>query len=214
MTERASWRAVIQLNLVRSVNAILDVLASEMSTPARPSSYSNPSTPRPPVSSCFDREDRRDQSPPPTFPRSSVPPLQFTSQHSALKLRLAPLRSVENDLKSFLGDTAFEEASGILTPESDMMMATPFDSTAYGPGSMSMRKPREFTVRSHTSWQVAIGQHCRVRPTSPHGRAHSDCDSLTAVIAGCQEDMKALWNDVSVKELLRRRRVKLEDSTP
>ncbi|KAJ3476224.1 hypothetical protein NLI96_g11307 [Meripilus lineatus] len=219
-SERASWRAVIQLNLVRSVNTILDALASEMSAPSR-SSYSHPPTPgsRSRLSSSFEREERRERSPPPTiasFSRSSVPPIPFTNHHSLLKLRLAPLRSVEADLKSFLGDIACEEASGALTPESDMMMATPFDSTSYGPGSISLRRPREFTVRSHTSWKVAIGQHCRLRSTSPHGRraALSECDGLTEVIAGCQEDMKALWNDGAVKELIRRRRVKLEDSTP
>ena len=34
--ERASWRIVIQLNLVRAVNTILDILSTELTTPGDP----------------------------------------------------------------------------------------------------------------------------------------------------------------------------------
>ncbi|TCD62077.1 hypothetical protein EIP91_007499 [Steccherinum ochraceum] len=223
-TERASWRAVIQLNLVRAVNTILDTLNVEMASAPRPASRatggitSAPSSP--PVSSAGllsdvdddaddinDNDDMRSaDSHTKKSTESSSHLLPFTSQHSVFRLSLSPLRRVEADLKTYLGAGSEE----INMDDTRFNMATPFDSEPYGaiPPPSSSRKPQEFTVRSMSSWKSALGM--RSRPTS---RAHnSDLDSVTEVIAGCREDVQSLWQDGLVRELLRRKKVKLIDS--
>ena len=72
---------MIQLNLVRSINSILDVLSAEMSK-----SSSNPASPP-------HHSDTSD-SPSPTSLLASPFAFQFSHTHALLKLRLAPLRRV------------------------------------------------------------------------------------------------------------------------
>ncbi|KAH9932360.1 G-protein alpha subunit [Fomitopsis serialis] len=146
--ERASWRAVVQLNLVHSINLILDVLAQELtanplqrprtgaypyttSTAAAHTALSTPPSPDSPTGPSF-ADDVPDIS----------APLKFTDKHALLKLRLAPLRHVETDLRRLLGAA----------------------------------------------------------------------DDATEVIAGCREDMKTLWEDGVVREMLTRLRLRMEDS--
>ncbi|KAL4252694.1 P-loop containing nucleoside triphosphate hydrolase [Abortiporus biennis] len=212
--ERASWRTVIQLNLVRSVNAILDALNTEMQPLSNtPSISAQSSTP----GLFSDSEDSSDSD---SFrSRRNLPALKFTSNHSLLKLRLTPLKRVEVDLKKFLGarsdelminnsstSTSFDINS--TNEEPDTMMATPFDKTSYNPNPC--RRPKEFTVRSHSSWKLALRNATGHRPTSPSG--NDEKEGSNEVIAGCGEDMKALWNDSVVREVVKRRRVKLDDS--
>lgn len=92
--ERASWRAVIQLNLVRSIITIVETLQIEMDTPkddnaARRWSLSDAS--------------HGDE------PLLSVP---LTNKHQLLKLRLGPLRRVQADLKKQLGAGTEEILNG------------------------------------------------------------------------------------------------------
>ncbi|KAH7882371.1 guanine nucleotide binding protein, alpha subunit [Phlebopus sp. FC_14] len=70
--EKASWRAVIQLNVVQSINAILDLI-----TKAHAASHPSPSS---------------SHSRPPTA-QKDYPPI--TPEHLKLKMRLAPLIQVE-----------------------------------------------------------------------------------------------------------------------
>lgn len=143
---------------------------------------------------------------------ANLPPLKFESTHSLLKLRLAPLRSVEKDLKTFLG-AGSEELSPIAGQTSEMV-ATPFDSTySYSASSLTRRRTNEFAVRSHASWKKSLGFYTgnsKGRPQSPN--VELDLDRATGVIAGCQDDIRLLWDDSLVQELLKRRGVKLGDS--
>ncbi|OBZ78476.1 Guanine nucleotide-binding protein alpha-4 subunit [Grifola frondosa] len=194
--ERASWRAVVQLNLVRSVNAILDVLTHELA-PTTTSPVSSPHL-RPSTNTPHSNYDSDSSTHHPnavdTKPHSA-PSLQFTSHHSLLKLRLAPLRRVEADLKRRLGAATDELApdvsafspsvSASSTPE-ELMMATPFDSSYHkGPAS-----------------EESAG--------STDG--HSTLDNATEVMAGCKDDMRELWGDPVIKDMLRRRKIRMEDS--
>jgi hypothetical protein len=95
--ERASWRAVIQLNLIRSVITLVDTLQAEMDTP--PEEY----------------DPTRDSTDSIVLePRFAIP---LTDKHQLLKLRLGPLRRVETDLKRRLGagaDEVTNEGGGVL----------------------------------------------------------------------------------------------------
>lgn len=233
-TERVSWRVVIQLNLVRAVNAILDALAAEMQQAPRPASRamsgitSTPSSP--PTSSSGilgdadepEGENHNDEDEDGRVTTSShagnmrligseanTHSLAFTSQHSIWKMSLAPLRSVESDLKGFLGSGSEEINASDPGFNAERSMATPFDGEPPAAALSSARRTQEFTVRSMHSWKSAVGN--RSRPTSPRMQT-SELDRVTEVIAGCREDVQALWQDTLVKELLRRKKVKFQDS--
>lgn len=100
--ELASWRTVIQLNLIRSIITILDTLQSENAV-EEDDSYS----PRPSFSSSVE---------------STPDSLSPTQAHQLLALRLSPLRQVEVDLKRRLGAGSTE----VDDTDADEMWATPF----------------------------------------------------------------------------------------
>lgn len=224
-TERASWRAVIQFNLVHAVNIILDVLCDEMLSPPGTTGGSNLSAPYASGrgSGSWSMEDldanlsSDDEDQAPGFQSLdaasvNLPPLKFESTHQLLKLRLAPLRSVEKDLKTFLG-AGSDELSPTMGQTSEMV-ATPFESTySLKSSSLSRRRTNEFAVRSHASWKKSLGFYTgnsKSRPQSPN--AEMDLERATGVIAGCKDDIRLLWEDSVIQELLKRRGVKLTDS--
>ncbi len=88
----------------------------------------------------------------------------------------------------------------------------------------SRRGPQEFYVRSSTGWKAALE---RLRPPGS-GRSSTDreregniqdaknkrereAEETTRVIAGCREDIGALWGDEVVRTILARRRLRLEE---
>jgi guanine nucleotide-binding protein alpha-1 subunit len=175
-----SWRAVIQLNLVRAVNIVLDALHSEIS--GKP----------------VQEAELDDESPNPEF--ADGPQMSFTEKHQLLKLRLTPLRRVEADLRTCLGETGDLEEYPI--PNFHM------GSSASDPDSSSptKRKPQEFSVRS---WKNVLEKNSAYSQTK-HAIIHAE--DATEVIAGCREDIKSLWDDSVVRQVLYKRKVNLSDS--
>ncbi|KAF5380126.1 hypothetical protein D9615_006289 [Tricholomella constricta] len=215
--ERLSWRAVIQLNLIRSILTVLDALQAEsLNAPTTPLPLPLPLPhhhhhhyhhhPRESVDSELYPDDEPGRS------SSESAPIPLTDTHHLLKLRLGPLRRVEADLKRRLGAGTEEVVGG--------------GGGVLGEGSGSgAGAGREFGVRG---WKhvlegplaalngnsgasgsgigsVAVGAGA----TKVHVQA---LDEATEVIAGCAEDMKALWADGAVQAVLRRRNMRLEDS--
>ncbi|KZT18573.1 G-alpha-domain-containing protein [Neolentinus lepideus HHB14362 ss-1] len=176
--ERASWRAVIQLNLIRSVRTVFDAVLQEMSGNTL---------------SC-DSDDDEFANP------TARSPFQFTEKHQLLRFRLMPLRRVEADLKRRLG-AASEEATASLSP----MTTPPLEE----PDRVASPRPFEVSVRS---WKDAFEMHCRSPKTSSIGHSSLESDDATDVIAECREDIKALWEDHIVKQVLKRRKVRVEES--
>ncbi|KAF9226022.1 G-alpha-domain-containing protein [Gyrodon lividus] len=157
--ERASWRTVIQLNLVRSVNTILEIIQREI-----------------------DDEDEEDAVP-------------FADKHHLLRLRLRPLRGVENDLKRLLGANP------------DEIQGSPHEVSP----RVSPRTSSEFFVRSW-NWRDYL-QASRNGDSARRSIRHDvSSHDVTGVIAGCKDDIKVLWEDSVIREMLSRRRVRLEDS--
>ncbi|KAH9945654.1 G-alpha-domain-containing protein [Amylocystis lapponica] len=140
--ERIAWRAVIHLNLVRSVNAILDVLAQGSAWPSDSppqilhSSTSSPSASSPllsvPPDDDADGED--DALVPP-------PDAVLTESQHLLQLRLMPLRQVQRDLERSLGAGATD------APETSTGGAAPWTAP---------RRPREFSIASRSGWRTAL----------------------------------------------------------
>ncbi|KZT23005.1 G-alpha-domain-containing protein [Neolentinus lepideus HHB14362 ss-1] len=176
--ERSSWKAVVQLNLVRNVNTILDLLSREM----------GPLSPR-----------SRSQSPDGDLGGDSVE-AAFTEQHHLLKLRLGPLRRIQYDLEVRLGSGATEAVASSAP-------AAPFDDDA-------VPRQQEFYVRSSNGWKTALDKFRFLGRRDERGGKDYDCSGEVAeVLAGCREDVKALWGDAVVRDVLRRHKIRLEEAS-
>ncbi|KAJ7456954.1 guanine nucleotide binding protein, alpha subunit [Mycena latifolia] len=226
--ERSSWRCVILLNLVRNMNDILDILAREMAdqSPALPVASSSsavlPSTAIPtstsssPSSSPLSSDSEFDDPTPPSRRASTstggpssprLPPLKFKDKHRLLRLRLAPLRRVQSDLEQRLGAAATELYTTSATS------AAPFENGL----PPKREKDREFSVHSTNGWKTALERFRAARRRSGDEagvlrKVRDMEDEVLGVIAGCREDMRAVWEDRVVREMLARRKVRVEDS--
>jgi guanine nucleotide-binding protein alpha-1 subunit len=168
--ERASWRAVIQLNLVRSIITIVETLQSEMDSLKDGDRKSLTST----------DENTSDGEEVHTLP---VP---LTDRHQLLTLRLDPLRRVEADLKKRLGSGTEEIVSDSVDTD--------------------VCQPREFGVRA---WKDALSGPSMTNMASD---GEQQTDEATEVIVSCKDDMNALWMDEAVRAVLKKRRMRVEDS--
>ncbi|KAF8900438.1 guanine nucleotide binding protein, alpha subunit [Gymnopilus junonius] len=205
--EKAAWRTVIFLNLVRNVNEILSHLSSEMSDmPYGPDDSSEDLSIRP----------------------RALPPITFSEKHRNLRAHLAPLTNVQLALEARLGHASLELQS------TSVNTAAAFEFSAQtGGGAGSHRERRalqEFSINSSNGWKTALdrfrtknpsvngkqesGNSSPTTPTSTsrnNGKAKETEDDVVEVIASCREDIKTLWEDNIVGEALNRRKVRLED---
>ncbi len=134
LAERAAWRAVIHLNLVRSVTSIMNALSKEF-----PTTTLGLDNEPPRVSVDLDEEDEEESAP---ISPSTTSLLNET--HVALLGRLAPLRDVQRDLERSLGAASAEaihEGSG---------SAAPWESGKF--------RPHEFAVTSRSGWKSALNR--------------------------------------------------------
>ncbi|GLB44538.1 putative G protein alpha subunit [Lyophyllum shimeji] len=190
--ERASWRAVIQLNLVRNVNLILDHLTQEMGGSSGYSDGHNSDD------SELEIQVRKRAK--------ALPPLRFKEKHRLLKLRLTPLAGVQADLERKLGEASQE------------VYATPVNVAAPFEHATNRRALQEFSINSTNGWKTALDKFRTPRPARPEAgpdplrKAKEIEDEITEIIASCKDDIKELWEDPVVTEMLNRRKVRLEDS--
>ena len=192
--ERLSWKAIIQLNLIRHVLTILKVLEEE-ATGSSPSS----STPSPILSDPDPRpRSSQNSSAQPTRRLSNLslrlntPPKPSSSQtafHHTLRLRLAPLAEIESNLSKQL-------TQSVSAPDASS---------------------KELMVHSYMAWMKHFGYKSPSSSTSS-SQAVSPVSTVgwhfeyeaERVINLCKDDIAALWNDKIVRSLLRERRVRLE----
>ena len=180
--ERNGWRAVVQLNVVRSISLILRVLEAELNGD--------------PVSEELQGEESElfiDDV-------ADADVVRLTDWHQMLMIRLAPLRSVEVELKKRLGAADLPRA--IRGP----LRATPFDAPSTPPESSTGRRMVEVSVRS---WQDILDPGAQKLQNVD---LPADQDTIAATIAGCKDDMKSIWNDKMVRLALQRRKIRLPDS--
>ena len=123
----------------------------------------------------------------------------FTQDHLLLTSRLAPLASAEAELEWRLG-------IGKEPVRATHMVATPFD-TPKG-NSRHRKPPPEPVVRS---WRDTMRQDQRSTLLS-NGSTGYGTNSAVTVMAGCRDDMKALWRDRGVQQALERGALELPDS--
>ncbi|EKM76630.1 hypothetical protein AGABI1DRAFT_102244 [Agaricus bisporus var. burnettii JB137-S8] len=189
--ELSSWRAVIFLNLVRNANEILEHMVAEMADLPYPRYPENDST-----------EDLV------LRPAKTLPPLKFKEKHKQLRIRLSPLQEVQRGLEEQLGAASTEIYAS--TPTS----AAPF----HDADSSGRRAPTEFSINSSNGWKSALDKFRKApgsRPETSNGTAKFSKDSeeeIAEIIANCREDIKSLWEDSIVKEVLSRRKARIEDA--
>ncbi|KAF8160891.1 guanine nucleotide binding protein, alpha subunit [Crassisporium funariophilum] len=184
--ERASWRAVVQLNVVRSVRFILDTV-NETHTQA--TSNTSP-TSRPPTAN----NAMSDQHP----TTIKIPP-----ELLKLRMRLLPLQQVEESLLRKMtpaGSAEFEATH--LSPVTNLPYRT------------RTGKFKEVAINSASPWKGAFGKliaSARASIESGMEIDFEDPNDPGVVLHACSEDIIRLWNDRTVKALLRAQRVRLED---
>ncbi|KAF9529163.1 guanine nucleotide binding protein, alpha subunit [Crepidotus variabilis] len=217
--ERAAWRAVIFLNLVRNVNVIMAHFTSEMSDMP------------------YDPNDSSEELHiVPRAPRA-LARLKFTDEHRELRERLVPLASLQQSLEGKLGSASLELHS------TSVSVAAPFDATTNGHShphtqhhSPHRRGMQEFSINSSNGWKSALDRLRAFRHTSGAALSSSSSsrndmtdteaigsgftptrdrdpeEDIAELLAECREDIKKLWEDNTIREVLNRRKVRLEDA--
>ncbi|KAF8643529.1 hypothetical protein AX16_008985 [Volvariella volvacea WC 439] len=157
--ERASWRAVIQLNVVRSIHLILDAMSAQ-----------DPDT----------------------------PPL--SPELLKLKLRLQPLLQVEESLIRKLNPSGSTEVEPTRLPSKPLG----FKETL-----------REVAINSASGWKDAFNKLV----TNGNGRDSIDSDSFEFddpddpghLLHACAEDMTKLWSDPTIRTILKKQNLRMEE---
>ncbi|KAI0264742.1 guanine nucleotide binding protein, alpha subunit [Gloeopeniophorella convolvens] len=191
--ERAIWRAVIQLNVVRSIHLILNIMSE---------AQRNQQIVSPPVS------PRLEPVKPVSDPSSDDPP-RLTPEHLRLKMRLSPLVQVEEALVRKLQASAGQPGSGYATSTVDSFSA-----------AREAEFAKEVAVNSGSGWKgnfaVKIMSRSKSRADSDEdsdgdGINWDDPDDPGRVIHACAEDMKMLWADRVVQRLLIASKVRMRE---
>lgn len=212
--ERNSWRAVIHLNLVRNINEILEMLTREM----MPTVYSISDA----GNGSDDDYDPSSSSPSTVkFAVRNGPKLVFSEKHRSLRNRLAVLGRVESVMQQRLGSAATE------VENDDTGRAAPFEETLPSPTAATKKSAhKEFGIHSTNGWKGALS---KFKNSSKHSTTDSTMESETHqtsfddpwlqsdvqavdVLVSCREDIKELWEDPIICEMLNRRKFRIEDS--
>ncbi|PVF93835.1 G-alpha-domain-containing protein [Serendipita vermifera] len=205
-SQQQSWKALIQLNLVRSVLVICETLTED------PSDYdldvdsflsldpsSSPGYSVREANSLLEASEgtKRYSGPyPGTADAEMAPVPQLTKDHYRLKMRLTPLQHVQTVLIEHLA-CQFDDPSLL-------MAAHQFGMTA--------EKIPDFVVRSNTSLKGFLGKATKgTEAVNEPMRVRLDIQEVDAVLEACRDDMIALWKDAVVREILHRRDVRLEE---
>jgi hypothetical protein len=186
--EKASWRAVIQLNVVQSIHAILDLVSKAHTASSGASSSASTSSRRASTSSS--------SAPSPTgTPPIEYPPL--TPEHLKLKMRLAPLNQVEAALIRRLLPP--DQVEGLTRSN---LTAPPFH--------------QEISVNSSMGWKNTFNRLLR-NPNGRDSCDSmdlinwSDPDDPGVVLHACSEDMIKLWADPTIRKLMEIEKMRPEE---
>jgi hypothetical protein len=251
--ERILWRAVIQLNLVRSVRTILDAISSPVRSSSYPQSIAS-STRRTrqhlPFHDASSSRERNSQYLPNDFDDlnassssrrlEDVPPHPLTKKDDlnefdecndchdyhasssnyspppcdleALKMRLLPIRHIEALLIAKL------------VPPNEEEPAHMGKGTDIGSEIGSSWRNQEVFVRPGRSWKRALARethaqaNCSIKAVASSGKsAANDINNLEThdepqeVLHACRRDIVQLWNDPGVRNILRLKKIRLEE---
>jgi len=191
------------MNLIRSVTTVLEIMNKTMKEQndrlqrqQRSLSPSRPHRSTPTVLSSDDHEFSDDDAQDLVF--------NFSDKHKLLQLRLQPLTRVRRDLEKYLGSAALEPdqvgtATNIVFPSSDELPGSP-------------RRNTEFSVPVNSSWKSrASGKEDSKRLVER--KSIQDLHDATEILYRCGSDIKQLWADDVVQQVLRVTKAQLEHSS-
>ncbi|KAJ3722278.1 guanine nucleotide binding protein, alpha subunit [Lentinula raphanica] len=227
--ERIAWRAVIYLNLVRSVRRILDVLSPEADIDEHEDdSYENLSNGRSPSASSGTRIPNYD-----VYKKRLGPLIEL--EDKLTRLLTAPGDSDEpthlpfsyqphiingHTVKSNVRPTptiTIPPSSQISHSQSLPVSPTAHPSPTISNGSSSSWKGREVTVHTSTNWRKALALGGRSKsPKSPHSGEiegwWEDPDDPVHALNALAPAIQELWNDQNVRQRLAEKGIRLEES--
>ncbi|KAI6037622.1 G-alpha-domain-containing protein [Pisolithus marmoratus] len=190
--ERMLWRSVIQLNIVRSVRTILDAVSTASPPPPPPNDTQSPA------------EESEDDTP-------SVP-----HDIELLKMRLSPLHHVEAFLIAKLIPPSQDDAWAPITASST---GGTLVSTYHHVPDQHWHHSQEIFVRpGASSWKGILS---RSFPSATTARPNSIDDATSTsmtrdeaqqVLHTCCGDIISLWNNWFVRQLLTKRKIRLEEA--
>ena len=126
---------------------------------------------------------------------------ELTERHKQIIAQLEPLRSVKWKLEQTLGAAASEE-------DDELFFRTPSGSAGNVP---STRRPQEFFVRSN-GWKNAFQKFSQRLSISHSGEHKPTGDKTFEVLDQCKQAIKALWEDKVIHNIIRERKIRLQDS--
>ncbi|KAG1779399.1 guanine nucleotide binding protein, alpha subunit [Suillus placidus] len=125
-----------------------------------------------------------------------------------LQMRLTPLRHIEALLIAKLIPPSEDEAASVIGSSA----ISAYHSHRSRSSDRSWRAQEVF-VRPGATWKGALAKSTRTRPVSLGNTGMQTRDEAQEVIHSCSYDIMALWNDRLVREVLRRRKIRLEESS-
>lgn len=125
-----------------------------------------------------------------------------------LQMRLTPLRHIEALLIAKLIPPSEDEAASVIGSSA----ISAYHSHRSRSSERSWRAQEVF-VRPGATWKGALAKSTRIRPVSLGNMGMQTRDEAQEVIHSCSYDIMALWNDRLVREVLRRRKIRLEESS-
>lgn len=191
------------LNLIRSVTTILEIMnrvtkeqqdrlqrQQRSLSPSRSFRSANSAT-LPPSE---DNEQSEDG------PRDII--YNFSDKHKLLQLQLQPLTRVQRDLEKYLGPATLEPdqvstMDNIAFPDSD---------------GGSPRRHNEFSVSINSSWRARLlGKGDSPRPAER--KYTQDLHDATEILHRCGPDIKQLWMDDVVQQVLAETKTQLKHAS-
>ncbi|KAI1798059.1 G-protein alpha subunit [Ganoderma leucocontextum] len=194
--ESNAWRAVIHLNLVRSVNFIIDLLTNTAGShpTSNSTTYQPHGRPQAPVgdgastTSSYTSNSHLNQH----HHTSHTP--QPSSEIRRYKLSLSPLRQVEKILARQL---SMNETESIAGPSSPRLLG----------------HPSEVVVRGGRGWKSLLKLKSPDGPQQPKSNADSALENARQILDACRGDVIALWTNESVQASLREEGVVLREQS-
>ena len=195
--EAEAWRAVIDLNLVRSVTFLLHLL--EESGPIATSTTDVGSGSG--IGGNSGSADSRPSSPSGT---KIMPLRQLTDDLRRLRMSLSPLRNIEESLARFISPDHYPRHVGSLGGKSS--------GSSVSSAALPTERAFEVSVRSGSRWKSLFkgsggGSGAMSKARS---QEYEEVQNARRVIEACREDIVALWNHPAVRAGLADQSVSLE----
>ncbi|KAF8573460.1 G-alpha-domain-containing protein [Ramaria rubella] len=222
--ERLAWRYVIYLNLVRSVRRIFDTLFTPEphntgigngSTDSASDDSPSPDSPRPSNDLTGQHSTELDSTtihPPTPTPKSthSSPP------YTDLRARLEPVLLLEGQLIRQLAGGDHDEATH-LRGFSTTNLGSPTSDPGIGRNEYAFTgnlKSTEVSVNNRHNWKRTFTRFARGSKSNATAEEwQTDPMDPAHILTRCSADIEHLWADEAVQTELKRKRIRLEETS-